>query len=243
MKIALLPIYNEEGTVLSVLESVIQWADHIVLINDGSRDNSDSLIRAWMGSHPTSATYLALDKNRGMSAALKLGFQHIEQQLIQGRWNPEDLVILMDADGQYQGANILELCKVLEKHHYDVLTVQRDFSSYPMYKRWGNKVLSLWAGFLCGQKYNDIEAGLRVMRAKVIPSLLRYFLGWRYSCAQEIGIITVLLGFRVDNTFRQPVHHYRSRTQLLDVLINASMGLLASLRIRLKELTSTQQKR
>ena len=71
------------------------------------------------------------------------------------------------------------------------------------------------------------------MRARVVPPLLEYYRGRRYSCSQELGIIPALLGFRVDNSFLQPVTYYRSRTSAWDFLNNAAMGLAASLRVRL----------
>jgi hypothetical protein len=87
---------------------------------------------------------------------------------------------------------------------------------------------------LCGQRYYDIEAGMRAMKVGVIPDLLEYFMGRRYSCSQEIGIITVLLGFKVDNGFLQRVSYYRSRTRITDFVANAAVGLIASLRVRLR---------
>ena len=75
---------------------------------------------------------------------------------------------------------------------------------------------------------------MRVMRAGAVPPLLEYFMGRRYSCSQEIGIISVLLGFKVDNSFLQPVTYYRSRTKVADFLANAAVGLIASLRVRLR---------
>jgi hypothetical protein len=44
----------------------------------------------------------------------------------------------------------------------------------------------------------------------------------------------VLLGFKVDNSFLQPVSYYRSRTRIVDFLTNAAVGLSASLRVRLR---------
>ena len=81
---------------------------------------------------------------------------------------------------------------------------------------------------------SDIEAGMRVMKAGVIPRLLDYFMGLRYSCSQEIGIIAALSGFKVDNGFLQPVSYYRSRTRVADFLANAAVGLIASLRVRFR---------
>jgi glycosyltransferase involved in cell wall biosynthesis len=237
VKIALIPIYNEEGTLGEVLESADRWADALVLVDDGSLDGSVRIARDWCVRHGAKGTFIALPENRGMGAALKAGFVHIARGLEAGRWRPQDIVVFVDADGQYQDADPLELCGHLERGRFDVASVRRDFSLYPRYKRLGNSLLSLWASLLCGQRYYDIEAGMRAMRVSVVPSLLEYFMGLRYSCSQEIGIISVLLGFKVDNSFLQRVSYYRSRTRIADFLTNAAVGLIASLRVRLRRKT------
>jgi glycosyltransferase involved in cell wall biosynthesis len=232
VKIALIPVYNEEATLLEVLDSAGRWADHLVLVDDGSTDGSVRIAQDWCLQHGAQGIFIALPRNQGMGAALKAGFVHIARGLEAGRWQAQDLVVFIDADGQYLDSDPLELCAYLERHGYDVAAVRRDFSLYPFYKRLGNSLLSLWASLLCGQRYHDIEAGMRVLRVGVVPSLLDYFMGLRYSCSQEIGIITVLLGFKVDNSFLQPVNYYRSRTRIMDFLSNAAVGLIASLRVR-----------
>jgi len=233
MKLALIPIYNEESTLPQVLDSAARWADHLVLVDDGSWDASARIARDWCIQHGAKGTFIALPQNRGMGAALKAGFVHIVRGLEAGRWRPQDLVVFVDADGQYQDADPLEFCAHLERGGYDVASVRRDFSSYPFYKRLGNSLLSLWASLLCGRRWHDIEAGMRVMKVGAIPKLLDYFMGLRYSCSQEIGIISVLQGLKADNSFIQPVSYYRSRTSMADFLVNAAVGLTASLRVRL----------
>ncbi|MCX5795926.1 MAG: glycosyltransferase family 2 protein [Elusimicrobia bacterium] len=238
MRIALIPIYNEETTLSGVLQSASRWADYLVLVDDGSLDGSARIARDWCLKRGAKGAFIALPENQGMGAALKAGFIHIARGLEAGHWRPQDLVVFVDADGQYQDAAPLRLCAHVESRGCDVASVRRDFSLYPFYKRLGNSLLSLWAGLLCGQRFYDIEAGMRVMKAGMIPSLLEYFMGLRYSCSQEIGIISVLLGFKVDNTLVQPVSYYRSRTRIIDFLANAAVGLIASLRVRFRRKVS-----
>jgi glycosyltransferase involved in cell wall biosynthesis len=140
VKIALVPIYDEEATLAEVLDSAARWADHLVLVDDGSR-----------------GTFISLSENRGMGAALKAGLAHIARGLDTGRWKPDDLVVFVDADGQYADADPLELCAHLERGGFDVASVRRDFSLYPAYKRLGNWLLSRWAS-------------LRVRRGRKVPS-------------------------------------------------------------------------
>ena len=107
---------------------------------------------------------------------------------------------------------------------------RRKFDLYPSHKRLGNRLMSLWGSLWSGYPYRDVESGFRGMRLKVLPALLDYYTGYRYSCAQEIAILTARLGFRVDNNFPTIIQRYRSQTGLSDVVINAALGFWAFLR-------------
>ena len=90
--------------------------------------------------------------------------------------------------------------------------------------------MSIWGRLWSGYPYKDVESGFRVMRLKVVSPLLEYYTGYRYSCAQEISVLTARLGFRVNNDFRSTIRLYRSQTGVSDVLINAYLGLWAFFR-------------
>ena len=90
MKIALIPIYNEEATLCEVLESAGRWADHLVLVDDGSLDASSRIARDWCVQNGAKGTFIALPWNQGMGAALKAGFVRIARGLEAGRWRPQD---------------------------------------------------------------------------------------------------------------------------------------------------------
>ena len=225
-KIALLPVYNEESTLLSVLEPISSQVDMLVVVDDGSTDSSLRLVQKWAQEHPRTAV-LPLAENHGMSAALREGFAHIERLLENHELDPDDLLLTLDADGQHDWKAIRPLCEYVENGGFDVALTSRDFALYPVHKRIGNRLMTLWGRIWSGFAYSDVESGFRAMRLKVIPDLLDYYAGRRYSCAQEIAVLTARLGFKVDNGFRTTIRHYRSQTSMRDVIINAWLGFLA----------------
>lgn len=232
-KILVMPQFNEAKTIIQVLDKVYGYVDTIVVVDDGSTDASHTLIEAWM--HDKDKVYLIrLGKNRGMSGALLAGFCHVYELLMQDTMNSEDIVINIDADGQHRPEEIPSAIEFMERYGYDIVLTRRDFSGYPRFKRIGNWGLSFWASLLGGVKYHDVECGFRFMRAAVISPLLEYFTGRRYGCAQEIGIITALLGFKINNEFPTHINYYRQGARMRDGLTNLSMGLLAFLRVKLR---------
>lgn len=225
-KIALLPVYNEESTLVSVLDPIFSQVDMLVVVDDGSTDASLRLALEWAQERPR-AVVLPLAKNHGMSAALREGFAYLETLLANRKLDPEDLLLTLDADGQHDWRAILGLCEHVETGAFDVALTCRDFALYPVHKRLGNRLMTLWGRLWSGFAYKDVESGFRAMRLKVLPELLDYYTGYRYSCAQEIAILTARLGFKVDNRFKTTIRHYRSQTSMRDVVINASLGFLA----------------
>lgn len=232
MNLALIPVYNEESTIEQTLEMTAAWAERIIVVDDGSTDRSLEAIRRWSAAKPGRVELIQLERNQGMSAAIKAGLAAVAAGLHSGKFSPEDPLLLIDADGQYAGADLGALEARLRSGPFDLVIVRRDFSCYPMYKRLGNGLLSAWASALAGFRFEDVEAGLRALRAGAVPPILKEFRGRRYSCAQEIAVIAALAGLKVDNSWLHPVSYYRSRTQLKDVLINSWMALAAAWRMR-----------
>jgi len=229
-KILILPVYNETDTVIKVLEETVKYVDKMVIIDDGSTDSSKQRILEWMKGKKN-VHLLTLRRNKGMAYALKVSFFYLIRLLDEKRISLNDILVNIDADGQHKAGDIPEAIEYMNRKNLDVLLAERDLSPYPWYKRLGNPIISTIGSLLSGFKYNDIECGLRFIKIRVIPSLLKYYTGFKYSCAQEIGIITARLKYKIDNNFPTQIIYYRPRTKLPDVLINLIMGTFALLRV------------
>lgn len=227
--IALIPVYNEESTLVSVLKEISPLVDFALVVDDGSSDRSLALAREW-ASHQNHVEVLHLPQNRGMSSALREGFVRLAERLQSQELDGEDLLLTLDADGQHDPREIDELCDYMRTRNLDVALTRRDFSLYPFYKRLGNHLMTLWGSLWAGFRYRDVESGFRGLRLKVLPRLLDYYTGYRYSCAQEIAVLTARLGFRIDNNFLTVIQRYRSQTGIRDVIINAMFAAWACAR-------------
>ena len=82
----ILPAYNEEKTVASVIKTVqaLNYVDEIIVVNDGSLDATEQVAKE------AGATVISHTKNRGKGAAIKTGFKN----------SKGDVVVFMDADLQ-----------------------------------------------------------------------------------------------------------------------------------------------
>lgn len=226
----LLPAFNEARTIVDVLGRIDPFADLVVVIDDGSRDESRRLVRDWCLGHPKVAL-LTHAENRGMAGALRTGFVYVLELARQGVLRPDDIVVTIDADGQHIPEHSVAARRFMEARGLDVVLTRRDLSGYPLSKRIGNRGLSLWASLLSGYPFHDAECGFRLMRVQVVADILPYYSGRNYGCAQELAILPVRRGWRLDNTFATSVVYYRKGARIRDGLNNLASGLVAFLRV------------
>lgn len=225
-RIVLMPAFNEGRTIPSVLEDCLVHVDAILVIDDGSLDDTAEKVRTAAASIPQ-IELLSLPVNRGMSGALLAGFCYAWQWLNRGQISADDWIITMDSDGQHVPEELPRLLAYASEHELDLVLGRRHLRGYPWFKWLGNWGLSAWASLLSGKRYYDVECGFRIFRAALLPDLIRFFTGLRYGCAQEIAIITALRGWKIDNTQRISIAYYRPGTRASDGLTNLWMGLVA----------------
>lgn len=229
--VAITPVYNEERVIVQVLESIKKHVDVLIISNDGSTDSTPELIDTWrqgkQGIH-----VIAARRNAGASMALKKGYALVAHLLARGQIAPEDPVIEIDSDGQHDPEYMPALIdRYVEHGGSRVVLARRDFANYPWLKVWGNRFLTAAASLAAGVRYHDVESNYRVMPARVFPELLRYFWGYRYSGAFEVGIILGRLGYRTDNSFVVRVPYYRAGSRAIDGFHVLAAGLRAWLRV------------
>ncbi len=234
-KIVVIPVYNEEDTVLKTLNEISSGVDRMIIINDGSTDSSAKKISEWV-TDKINVYFISSKINQGKSRALRKGFAKICELLREDKIDNDDIIITIDADGQHLGGDINAICDYLIKGGYDLVITRRDFKKYPFFKIAGNKILSLTASFMGGVKYNDIECGFRFMKAGIIPEIMKYYTGFKYSCEQEIGIIAGRLNYEIDNNYLIRPRFYRSRgTKIPDGIINVFFGMRAFIKVKFKK--------
>jgi UDP-glucose 4-epimerase len=230
-RIAVVPAYNEADTVAEVLTRLYPMVDELVVVDDGSTDDTRAIVQAWLprGGH---ARLLTFDRNQGMSAAYYFAFTDLRRRMHEGEVSPDDLVFTVDADGQHEldAFEKLELQTVDEG--LDALLVQRDLSTYPPYKQWGNALMSWWARrWSKGVDLRDVESGYRVFRMGALADALDYYRGYKYSETVEVAIVLSRLGYDVRNDVMVPVPVFRSRTRMKDVFIDLGAMPLAAFRV------------
>jgi hypothetical protein len=87
---------------------------------------------------------------------------------------------------------------------------------------------TLWAG---GVKLHDVESGYRIFRLGALADALSYYRGYKYSETVEVAVVLGRLGYQVRNDILVPVPIYRSRTRMVDVVIDLAAIPMAATRV------------
>lgn len=234
-RIVILPVFNEESTVIDVLDRLKPQVDIFIVVDDGSTDASKQKIIDWSKKIDKSEDILyffSLKQNSGKGRVFGNSFCFVKHLLDSHKISPNDLIITIDADGQHNPENITDLIEYLDNKALELIITKRNFSIYPFYKKLGNKFLSIWGSIISGFKFDDIESGFRIFQAEVINKILLYYTGYRYSCEQEMGIISALLNIKMDNTYKVDVDIYVPGARFKDAFFIVLMGFIAFLRVK-----------
>ena len=107
-----IPAYNAAGSIGEVVERAVAFGDEVVVIDDGSAD--ETAVRA----REAGATVVVHDRNRGYGGALKTAFGEAAAR------NAHQLVVI-DADGQHDPADIPTLVETSKRERADIVIGSR----------------------------------------------------------------------------------------------------------------------
>jgi glycosyltransferase involved in cell wall biosynthesis len=219
--IVVVPVYNESRTVVSVLErlhSLGEIIHEIVVVEDGSSDDSRDIITEWSRGKE-GVTLLCHPTNRGYSEALLTGFRYAIEKMHSDQLSPNDAVATIDADGQHDPPELPGFLRILEDQKLDVVWAQRDFSLYPWMKRLGNRLMSMMGSCFAGTSFKDVESGYCVFRLGPLEDALRFQRrDSRYSLSLTLAVALGRLGYKISNDPMASIKVFRSRTRTIDGL-------------------------
>jgi peptidoglycan/xylan/chitin deacetylase (PgdA/CDA1 family) len=230
-RIAVVPAYNEEPMVATVLEELYPFVDELVVVDDGSTDNTRAEIETWMARGRPRCRLLVHDVNRGMSEAYLTALTELRDRLARSELHADDLVFTVDADGQHDLEVLGELVEMTRAERLDANIARRDLSYHGPFKRTGNWVLSKWASGWAGAPLHDVESGYRIFRLGALAHALEFYSGYQYSETVEVAVVLCQLGYKVRNDHVVPVPVARSRTRLRDAAIDLAVIPVAAGRV------------
>lgn len=164
----MVPAYNEETTLKSVLTDLLSRGYYLVLVDDGSKDNTFKIAMDVQKEYPNLLFLHRHIINRGLGAAIKTGLQ---ASINHGA----DYIITFDADGQHNPEDIINVIKPLKNGEADVVIGSRVFSDMPITRNFGNYLMNVLTFIFHGLYVQDSQSGLRAFTRDATKKLnLRY---------------------------------------------------------------------
>jgi dolichol-phosphate mannosyltransferase len=185
--LAALPVYNEAGSVHSVLDEVSKYASRILVVNDGSTDATRDRLAERSGIQ-----VVTHDRNRGYGAALKSAFRYAIEE-------GYELVVTLDCDGQHQPQRIPRFVSACE--HADIVSGSRYLKEYadddpaPPQRLFINKRITRQINERLGLSLTDAFCGFKAYRTSALQLLDIEDEG--YAMPLELWVQAAMRGLRI----------------------------------------------
>ncbi len=163
MFLAIVPAYNEEKHIGSVVRDLFCHVDNVVVIDDCSTDSTSSIAKE------AGATVISHEINRGQGASLETGHQY-------ARNIGADYVLHFDGDGQFDVKDILPALEKMKQENIDVILGSRFLgkeSNIPFLKKYilfsiGRIINKIFAKI----KITDVHNGFRIINKNALNKIV-----------------------------------------------------------------------
>ena len=202
MKIcAVIPAFNDESTISRVVEETRRQIDHVVVVDDGSTDDTSRLAEG-AGAH-----VIRLSKNRGKGNALRVSFRYALAHEF-------DAIITLDADLQHDPSEIPKFIKSYTTHKSNLVIGNRlqDKEKIPRIRYGPNRIGTYTFSWLIGQAVKDSQCGFRLYDRAVMANI--YILNDGFEAEADILLRAGKRGYKIDFVPIKPIyfsnHQHRS---------------------------------
>jgi len=187
-----IPVYRTAGTIRALVERVLGVLEasgnrhEVVLVEDGSADDSWPAVLEVQHAHPGRITAVQLMRNYGQHNALMCGFRHCR-----GRY-----IVTLDDDGQNPPEEIPKLLKAIQQDNWDLVYGSYGHKKHQAWRNLGSRVVN--AFYRSVFKTNVTITSFRMMRRELAASILTYSLNFTFIDGllawntQRIGQIPVI---------------------------------------------------
>ncbi|MBW2093145.1 MAG: glycosyltransferase family 2 protein, partial [Deltaproteobacteria bacterium] len=202
---AVIPAYNEAGQIGKVIETMPDYIDHMVVVDDASRDETVEVVRNYQKDNHK-IILLEHEANQGVGGAIATGYKW-------ARDNGMDIAVVMAGDGQMDPRDLPALLDPVVEEGVDYTKGNRLFtgeaySKIPKVRYYGNAFLSLLTKMSSGYWHvADSQSGYTAINAKALHTINWDKMYKRYGQPNDLLIRLNQYDFRVRDVQTRPVYN------------------------------------
>jgi len=187
------PTFNNEQSLSGVLDSIFQYTDNIIVVDDGSTDSTPAILEKYSGIE-----LIRFQKNKGKGFALRKAFSRARE--LGYRY-----AISMDSDGQHFADDLPDFLDLIEKQPDSLIVGARDMeaSGAPGKSNFGFKFSNFWYTVTTGIRLPDTQCGYRLYPLDKLAPI--HFFTRRFEFEVEV---IVRAAWRKINVIPLPVKVY-----------------------------------
>jgi len=218
-----MPAYNESRYIGSIVLCALQYANEVVVVDDGSTDLTSRI------ANLAGATVIKHKENLGYGVT-------IQTILKEAKKRNADVLVIIDADGQHDPQEINRLIEPLSQGFDFVIgSRQIDRASIPLYRRFGLNILAGFTRILAQKRLSDTESGFRAFSRKALEVLEPKEEGMAISAevvslaaakGLKIKEVPISVTYAKDSSTLNPVRHGLGVMNRILVMISERRPLL-----------------
>jgi glycosyltransferase involved in cell wall biosynthesis len=183
----IIPTYNNAATLTGVIEDVAAFTQQIIVVNDGSTDETLGILKSF-----PYLQIISYEQNVGKGWALRKGFVYATEK-------GYHFAITIDSDGQHFAKDLPKFLEKLEENQQAIVIGARNMeqASVPGKSSFGHKFSNFWFWVETGIKAPDTQSGYRLYPLLLLKNIQFYTKKFEFEI--EVLVVSAWKGVKIDS--------------------------------------------